>query len=147
MNARWGFTEDLALNLAYDTRRSYYTYETRSVPDSLFDDAARQGFRAQLNAQLTDDVSGQVGASLRTESKSASDATAEWIQVNWSDVLKSGARLTGDFRIYESAFSKGTQPALTLSKTFARTHRVSLAGGMNSYDLFSEWNFRRIKLA
>jgi hypothetical protein len=56
-------TRDLRANLSYDSRTSYWTYETRGLVDSLFDDHLRQGVHARLDARLPGriQISGSVG--------------------------------------------------------------------------------------
>lgn len=51
------------ISLQYDNRQNYWTYEYRSLADSLFDDRVRHGIRGRLDVSLTsrDHLSGSLG--------------------------------------------------------------------------------------
>lgn len=53
VNVYWQAVRGLRLGLSYDNLRRYWTYEYRSLADSLFDDRARQGVRGRVDWQVT----------------------------------------------------------------------------------------------
>lgn len=59
LNARYRMSKLLALSVSYDNRKSFYTYRARSIPDSLFDDALRQGWRGSLNTKFSHTISAE----------------------------------------------------------------------------------------
>lgn len=73
-SAHWRPIHWANIALTYDNRRNYWTYETRSLLDSLFDDALRQGLRLFLNARLPLHISIYMNAGVRKRSTDA-DAT------------------------------------------------------------------------
>ncbi len=57
LNARYRPNRIVSFGISYDNRRSYWSYETLSVADSLFDDQLRSGLRGQMNLRLPGDLS------------------------------------------------------------------------------------------
>jgi hypothetical protein len=135
LNARYAVSRALAFSLSYDNRTNYYTLGSRSVPDSLFDDALRQGWRAGANLRITDRISGELGAGLRTTEGDAEDTRSGRIRLSIVDLLESRANLSVRVRAYSSEYSSGYQPSVTLSRPLFRSLRASLEVGANNYDL------------
>jgi hypothetical protein len=52
LSARGKFGKRLTATLSYDNRKNYWTFETRSLADSLFDNVLRQGLRTDLAYRL-----------------------------------------------------------------------------------------------
>jgi hypothetical protein len=49
LSARGRFTNWLSAGLSFDDRKNYWTYEIRSLADNLFDNALREGVRADIS--------------------------------------------------------------------------------------------------
>jgi hypothetical protein len=150
---RWRYrvSDRLAVGLGYDTRKNYLTYEARSIPDSLFIDAARRGARATLDIKMPADVDlhGELG--LRDIASPQVDPTYYLsAQFTRRDLLVK--RLTGSARL--SSFSGpdalGTNVTLRLSKAFHGGHSIYLTSGTYYYrygyaplesgaDRFNQW--------
>jgi hypothetical protein len=135
LNSRYAFSRQAAISLGYDSHANYYRYESRSVPDSLFDDALRQGWRGSVNLRMTDRTFAEVGAGLRTTEGSSAETKNGSLRIGGNDLFGSAVSLTVQVRAYENAFSKGYQPSATLSRSFARSIRTSLDVGYNDYSL------------
>jgi hypothetical protein len=52
ISARYKFSRAVAVGLSYDNRKNYWTYETRTLTDSLFDDLLRRGVRGNMTLRL-----------------------------------------------------------------------------------------------
>ena len=52
ITSSYRITRNISAGMSYDNRKNYYTYEVRSVADSLFDDAMRYGLRGNINLRL-----------------------------------------------------------------------------------------------
>jgi hypothetical protein len=137
VNARYSPARLIAFSLGYDNRRNFYTYDARSVPDSLFDDALREGWRGSVDFRFTRQISSELGGSLRTTEGRSVNATSSWLRVNMSDVLNSAVSVTALARAYSTEYSDGVQPSLTVSKSLFRVLSTSLQFGANSYTLSS----------
>jgi hypothetical protein len=151
INARYSPSRPIAFSLGYDNRRNFYTYDARSVPDSLFDDALRTGWRGSVEVKLARKFSTEIGGSLRKTEGKADNATSSWLRINLSDVLSSGVGLLALARAYSSEYSDGLQPSITISKSLFRELYSSVQLGANSYTLSStdtriEQNWLRLNL-
>jgi hypothetical protein len=135
LNTRYAFNRLLALSLGYDSHTNYYTYESRSVPDSLFNVALSQGWRGSVNLRFTNRTFAELGAGLRTTEGNRADTKNGSVRLGGNDLLGSAIGLTLQVRAYENSFSKGYQPSVMLSHSFANVVRVSFDAGSNSYTL------------
>ncbi len=64
-DARYSFSRAFALSLGYDNRQPYYTAETRSIPDSIFNSAQQQGYRAGVESRFGESYSADAGIGIR----------------------------------------------------------------------------------
>ena len=55
LSGQWNATSRIIIGAMYDNRKNYLTYETRSLADSLFDEAMRQGLRGTVSFLLPQD--------------------------------------------------------------------------------------------
>lgn len=137
LNSRYAPNRALAFSISYDNRRSFYTYTSRSIPDSLFDDALRQGWRGSMEVRATRAISTEIGAGLRTVSGDTKDTQTGWLNVRLADILNSGVHARAQVRTYSSAYSDGIQPSLSLSRNIVPELNASIQVGANSYTLSS----------
>ncbi|MGD8413210.1 MAG: hypothetical protein PVF33_03200 [Candidatus Latescibacterota bacterium] len=56
LNANAELTRNASVDFAYDSRKNVRVYETKEIPDSLFDDLLHQGFRGGLTLRLPKQV-------------------------------------------------------------------------------------------
>ncbi len=52
VSAQWRIVQSLIMGVMYDNRQNFLTYETRTLADSLFDEALRQGIRGTVTLIL-----------------------------------------------------------------------------------------------
>lgn len=111
---RFAPTEALNLTLSYDARRRVRVYETRSVPDSLFDEATRQGLRAGASLRFNRHIrlSGTYGVRFsrgpRGKTTSAFGTLSLRRLFDWS--LNVYARVA----YFSTRFTQGYRPTLSL---------------------------------
>lgn len=141
--SNYQLTSDFSLGLSYDNRKNYYTYEIRSLADSLFDDAMRQGFRGNIRLKLPGRIHlfGNVG--LRTVDSDQKNALSYALGINKYDLTP--LRLFAG--LYASSFSNhysdGYHGSLRLGKTFRAGHDAELAFGAYAYNLRATTGSRR----
>ncbi|RMF67900.1 MAG: hypothetical protein D6743_04155 [Calditrichaeota bacterium] len=123
----------LSLNVSFDARKNIRVYETRSIPDSLFDDATRQGLHSGLTLQLPHRIrlAGTFGIRFRSGAMqntiSASGAlTARQIFNTWTTFT---ARLS----YFSTMFNRGYRPSVNLRIPVRRGLSLNLAGGSLIY--------------
>ncbi len=141
--SNYRITADFAMGLSYDNRKNYYTYEIRSLADSLFDDAMRQGFRGTVRLKLPGRIHVFGNAGLRTVDSDQKNALSYALGINKYDLTP--LRLfTG---LYASSFSNhysdGYHGSLRLGKTFRAGHDAELAFGTYAYNLRTTKSSRR----
>jgi hypothetical protein len=138
LRARYRATEDVAVGLGYDTRKNYYTYELRSLPDSLFIDAARHGARASVDAKLPGDFRLHADFGMRGIEESGDDPTYSYsAEFTKRDLL--GSRIRASLRVsgFSSPYALGTNPSLRLTRSFRGGHSVHASYGLYAYGIES----------
>ncbi|MBK6765703.1 MAG: hypothetical protein IPG71_05025 [bacterium] len=134
-DAHYSFSRALAISAAYDNRQPYYTAETRALPDSVFDRALQQGFRAGLETRFAESYSADIGLGARGGAAQESQATSAWLRVGSSDLANTRLRAFARVRWFDSDLSSGLQPSLSLSREFAKGLDAGIEVGQNSYEL------------
>lgn len=134
LTGRYALNRQLAVNLGYDDRQPVRTWEARSLPDSLFTDAGRTGWRAGLTWRSRAGRNLSLWGSLRDEERTG-DRTTSW---NGSLLLP---RLTGaalDVRLALRGFDgprlSGWSPTIDVAHRLRRGIRLSAEGGYHVYD-------------
>jgi hypothetical protein len=133
---RWKYrvSERLALGLGYDTRQNYLTYEARSIPESLFIDAARQGARGTIDVRMPANVymHGEIGV----RDVAGSDVQPTYfLSAEFSRRDLFLPRLSGSARLWSFSGENalGTNVQLRLRKGFRGGHSARLTYGTYYY--------------
>lgn len=126
-------TDPMSVTVSYDNRRNFRTWSTRSVADSLFDTAFRNGLRANAHLKLGSgwSASGNVG---RRHREGDNDVTWSWGGgVSCSDFLIRRLFMNSQVSGFSSPNATGLNPSATLRQVFRGGHQVSLGGGAYRY--------------
>jgi hypothetical protein len=136
INGRYYINDDLNLGLSYDNRKNYYTYELRSLADSLFDDAFRQGARISVNYRLFKNLRlfGNSGVRKRDTSELTYSYSGGF---NASNIFNQRISLSGRFSGFSNLYTEGLNPTVSLSKYFSAGHFLQIGYGQYSYTLKS----------
>jgi len=134
-DARYSVSRALTLTAAYDNRTPYYTAETRTLPDSIFDSALQQGYRAGIESRFADSYSADFGLGIRAGDAQENQATSAWLRVGSSNLADSRLRTYARVRWFDSDYSAGLQPSLNISRDFAKWLDAGLEFGLNDYEL------------
>ena len=145
-SARFRMTNRIATSFSYDNRKNYYSYETRSLADSLFDEAFRHGIRSTMSVRLSKTLRLYSNVGVR---KRASDKVAT---VSYSGSLNKYnfiiRRLSLNLRFsgFSNLYARGFNPSVRLSKSFRQGHSLDFSYGNYSYILdstnenrFNQW--------
>jgi hypothetical protein len=130
---RLNLTRSVTASLSYDTRKSFRTYETRDVADSIFDDRVRQGVRAQLDVSLPEGVVLSAGAGVRSVVDD-SDRTISYNGALRKQGLfnqKSSLNIQG--AAFDSDASRGYNLNASLGQGIRQRDWVSLGAGLYRY--------------
>jgi hypothetical protein len=134
LTGRYAVTRQVAVNLGYDDRQPVRTYESRTLPDSLFTDAGRTGWRAGLTWRGGSGRNLSLWGSLRDQEKTG-DRTTSWNGTVFVPRL-TGAAL--DVRVSVRGFDgphlSGWSPTINLARRTSSGVRLSAEGGYYLYD-------------
>lgn len=132
---RLNLSRTVAATLSYDTRKSFRTYETRDIADSIFDDRVRQGVRGQLDVSLPSGIVVSAGAGVR----SVADEPDRTVSYNGA-IRKQGLfNAKSSVSIQGAAFNSESNSGHNINASIGQGIRqrdwVSIGAGLYSYSL------------
>ena len=133
----------LSARLSYDNYRNYYSYYYRSLADSLFDDAFRQGVRLSLTVRLPGNymISGNAGFRKREKDEYITNSYA--VRLHKNNFLLRTVSINMRLALFSNALTRGEAFYGSLSKRFYDGYLTSLSYGINKYILkFNESAFK-----
>lgn len=137
ITSSYRITQNISAGISYDNRKNYYTYEIRSVADSLFDDAMRFGLRGNLNVRLPyqTNIFGNFGMRRRSADKQNTFSYAAGLNKNYLSSLRLFASLfVSGFSNY---YANGYHYSASIGKHFRSGHDLNLSFGNYYYSLKS----------
>ncbi len=129
--ARWQVTHGLAASVNFDNRKTPWTYDTRDVADSLFDDNLRQGLRGRLDVNLPFRVVGQVGAGVRDRGDDLKPTHTYTAGLRQSGAILRGLSLRANVSNFEGDSEHGHNTNFNITQSFP--HQVSIGLGYSTY--------------
>jgi len=133
LTGRYRFTRAIDINLGYDDRVPVRTWETKSLPDNLFTDAGRVGWRAGVNLRSARGVGLNISSTLRDDNRTGETSTswsARAYAPNWPVRRLS---LDASVRGFDGPYLSGWAPMLGATKTTTGGLRLRLEGGYYEY--------------
>lgn len=133
LTGRCQLSPSLAVTLGYDGREPVRTWETRSLPDSLFVDAGRNGWRAGAGWRGPGGLAWDLSGGLRSEQGTDEDVTS------WQTMLRVPARtlrladVTLSARGFDGPWMSGWSPSVRAWRTMLGGTRCSFEAGRFSY--------------
>lgn len=120
-------------SVSYDTRTNYWTFESRSAVDSLFDDNLRQGVRFQTDLTLPAQsfISGSAGYRKRD-----GDADPTWsysANLRKGNVFVSGLTLSAQYAGFDGPANRGYNYSLRASRLFTTRYTIGVGHGKYAY--------------
>lgn len=135
VNARYSPIKPLSLNVSYDRRKLVRVFESRSIPDSLFDETARQGLRAgfSLNLPYRTRLFGNFG--LRFRSGDLSSTTSVTGGFSARQVFNTNISVSSRVAYFSTMFSEGIRPTLQLRIPILRKFSTNFGAGGYVYKI------------
>ncbi len=133
MNGRYNFTRNTSVSIGYDNRRNYYSYETRTIADSLFDNAVRQGIRFSGYTRLFKDYRLAVFFGLRDRQTDARLSYNYGFNMSKRRFFGIGNVLFLSMSGFDNLFANGINPSMRLSRRFRNNLYLSLNYGNYFY--------------
>ncbi|KAA3615235.1 MAG: hypothetical protein DWQ05_14840 [Calditrichaeota bacterium] len=137
LSLRYKISRNVATTFSYDNRKNYYSYDTRTLADSLFDDALRHGFRSSLSIKLNKTLRfySNLGVRKRETDNAATVSFAGGL--NKSNFFGRWVNLNIRFSGFSNLYARGFNPSVRLGKTFRHGHTLNLSYGNYNYILDS----------
>ncbi len=133
LTGRYRLNRAVTMNLGYDDREPVRTWETRSLPDSLFQNAGRQGWRAGLRLRPGRRFSVNLSGSLRRDERTDENITSWNARLNAPGLLATGLTVFGGVRGFDGPWLSGWAPSMGVTKAARGGFHVRAEGGYYSY--------------
>lgn len=133
LTGRYRMNRRLALNLGYDEREPVRTWESRSLPDSLFDNAGNTGWRAGANWRSDRRLSAGLSGSVRRRSGNGDSYSSYNGFVNLSRWTAAALDARLACRGFTGPHISGWSPSAALSRSIRYGLRVGMEGGYYRY--------------
>jgi len=122
----------LTISLSYDARINVFLIQTyRAIPDSLFDDALRQGIRGDVNWRALKQLTLSASSSVRTRAGDPNKTYLHSAGVYYFNLLQSGTNIAYNLFYAATTFTKAISSSYGLSRQFADLY---LTGTFRTYD-------------
>lgn len=126
-------TAGIRFGVSYDNRKNYWTYEIRSVADSLFDDQLRQGVRLQTDLILPAQFFIAGSGGYRKISGEA-DPTYSWsTSLRKGNAFWKGLSLSAQYAGFDGPANRGYNYALRGTRLFAMRYTLGIGYGSYRY--------------
>lgn len=135
LSLRLNVSRRLATTLSYDNRTNYYSYETRTLADSLFDDAMRQGLRSNISLKLSYSMRLYANVGVRKKESDNTATVSYYGGFNKSNFLLRQMYLNLRFSGFSNLYAKGFNPSVRLGKSFRFGHSLNMSYGNYKYTL------------
>lgn len=151
-NASYYPRSTISFGLSYDARRLLRTWEMRALADSLFDQALRQGWRANVSLQPTALLRLTLDGGLQ-QYKGTPNVYSAGVAANLWNVMHSGVGLNARLSYFGNSLSAGLYPALEASRSFFGRVYATVGGGAYWYRMgngapsqYNPWERLRLDL-
>ncbi|MGD9488927.1 MAG: hypothetical protein AB7W47_12950 [Calditrichaceae bacterium] len=135
LSGRYRFSDGVNASLSYDNRKNYYTYDLRTMADSLFDDAFRQGIRTNIHIKLLDDYRLSAGFGIRNRENDSENTYSYSAGLNKMNFFLSGMLLQLNLSGFSNYYTSGYNPSIRISKTMNAGHIAGITYGNYFYNL------------
>jgi len=130
----------LTLSISYDERINVFliqTYHKSNIPDSLFDDALRRGFRGDVNWRMTRQLNLFVSSSIRTRAGDPNKTYLSSAGLYYYNVLQTRFSLNGNYFYSSGRYTKANSVSAGISRQFADLY-VSVGYRTTRYEYTSQ---------
>jgi len=115
---RYRASRAVALGISYDNRRNYWSYENRTVADSLFDDQLRSGVRGQFNLRLPAGISMYLNSGYRKRSDETTATTSYSMSLTKTGLAIKTISLNLTYSGFNGPINDGQSYGARLSQNF-----------------------------
>lgn len=127
----------ITLGLMYDNRKNYQTYQTRSIADSLFDDALRYGLRGTISLLLPENYRLYTNFGIRKR-KTDTDYTYSYAGgINKINFLMKRLSIFINGTGFSNFFTTGYNYSFRIAQSFRNGYSLNIGAGGYIYELKS----------
>jgi hypothetical protein len=134
LTANWQAGRGVNVNLGYDDRELVRTLESRSLPDSLFEDSGRRGWRAGLGWRAKGGRRLDVAGSLQRDHRLQADVKSWNGRFYWPRFSPAAVDFSAAVRGFTGPYLKGWAPQMGLYRSFGGGTRLGAEGGYYLYE-------------
>ena len=143
LSGRYRFSRAISVGLSYDNRKNYWTYETRTLADSLFDDLLRRGVRGSVTLRLPYNYMITSNAGYRNRDGDPDPTYSYGVGLNKTNFVLERLFINLRANGFRNPYSNGYNLTAQIGKYFLRVNYVSVGYGNYFYN-FSSTNLNRI---
>jgi len=132
-DGRYRLTKWLTAGLSYDNRKNYWTYETRSTVDSLFDYHVRQGIRTRLDLVLPAGITCRASFGYRSQQGQPDHSTSFTGGADKRGIITSRGSIGLQLSRFTGTSLNGRDLSLRMSQGLGRRGTLDLGVGEYSY--------------
>ncbi|MCX6832277.1 MAG: hypothetical protein NT028_09120, partial [candidate division Zixibacteria bacterium] len=133
VDTRFRFSNRLSAGLSYDNRRNYWTYDQKSVADSLFDDHLSKGIRSRLDIRLPGNFLTGLSVGYRARAGDPEPTYSYSANVNKSGLVSAHSSLNLQYSGFTGPQQKGSNFSVRIGEYFRQRDYISLGYGYYRY--------------
>lgn len=137
ISGRYRISSAITVGLTFDNRKNYWTYEIRSVADSLFDDALRTGLRGNISLRLPSRTFVYLAGGFRKRATDAQPTYSFSGGLTKANFLLRRLSFSLNAAGFSTEFTRGFTGTARLGHNFVDGHRLEVAFGTYAYNFTS----------
>jgi hypothetical protein len=146
ISARRRINRWISAGLSYDSRKNYWTYEIRTLADSLFDDKLRQGARADLSLRLPREYFLNAGFGLQKRQTDSRPTYSYSLGVNKSNFIAKKFSVNFQGSGFTNPLTNGYNLQARLGRSIRKSDLLSVGYGTYIY-IIQNSNIKRYNRA
>jgi len=143
LSGNFYLTEWLSGSLSYDNRKNYYTYEIRTLADSLFDHAFRQGVRSTVQIKITNSLRLSFNGGIRYRESESKSTYTYGFQISQNNIGIKGLMISARMNGFSNLYTYGYNPSILLGQSFPQGHLLNIIYGSYIYTLDADQTIHR----
>ncbi len=145
LNARYRPNRVASFGISYDNRRNYWSYETLSVADSLFDDQLRSGLRGQVNLRLPGAIALFANYGYRKRSDETASTKSYSLSLSKTGLGIKGAGVNLRYAAFNGPGSNGANYGIRITQYIRGSNSVEVGYTQYRYTTAANDDTRRNK--
>jgi hypothetical protein len=135
LSARYKFSKTVRSGISYDNRKNFYRYETKEIPEDLYDLAFRHGLSADLSLTLPQDYYTSLRLGVKKRQDDSETTYIGRLSLRKRNLFFKNWTMNVNLNGYINYYTKGWIPSIYISKQIPGGHYLSLNSGLNNYEV------------